>query len=63
MGRLMSGPHPLGVSGQKVGPTFLGRLVTGPLRILSLLAMGVRPGSKVPIITTYVFGSRYSTSC
>ena len=29
MGWLMSGPYPLGVSGQRVGPTFLGRLVVG----------------------------------
>ena len=48
MGRLMSRPHPFGVSGQKVGPVFLGRLVTGLLRILSRLAIGVGPGSKVP---------------
>ena len=53
MGRLMSGPYPLGVSGQRVGPAFLGRLVARPFPFEVLgsgrLAMGIGPGPKVPI--------------
>ena len=30
MGRLASGPNPLGVPGRRVGRTFLGRLASGP---------------------------------
>ena len=52
MGRLMSRPYPLGVSGQRVGPVFLGRLVTGPFPFEVLgsgrLAMGIGPRPKVP---------------
>ena len=55
MGRLMYGPHPLGVSGQKVGPAFLGWLVAGPLRILSQLAIGVGPGFKVPTMPPFFY--------
>ena len=56
MGRLMSGPYPLGVSGQRVGPAFLGRLVARPFPFEVLgsgrLAMGIGPGPKVPIERT-----------
>ena len=55
MGRLMSRPHPLGVSGQKVGPAFLGQLVTRTLRILSLLTMGVGTRSKVPTMPPFFY--------
>ena len=55
MGRLKFGPHPLGVSRQKVGPAFLGRLVAGPLRLLGRLAMGVGPGPKVPTMPPFFY--------
>ena len=52
MDRLMFGPYPLGVSGRRVGLTFLGWLVAGPFPFEALgsgrLAMGVGPGPKVP---------------
>ena len=48
MGRLMSGPLPPGVSGQKVGPTFLGRLMAGSLRLLGRVATDAGPGPNVP---------------
>ena len=52
IGRLMSGPYPIGVSGQRVDPAFLGRLVYRPLPFEVLesgrLAMGVGPRPKVP---------------
>ena len=52
MGWLMSGPYSPGVSGERVGPAFMGRLVAGsfPFEVLghSQLAMGFGPGRKVP---------------
>ena len=59
MGRLMSGPYPLGVSRQRVGPAFLGRLVTGPFPFEVLgsgqLVMGVGPGPKVPTMPPFFY--------
>ena len=55
MGWLMSGPHPLGVSGQKVGPAFLGQLLARPLRLLGRLAMGIGPGPKVPTMPPFFY--------
>ena len=59
MGRLMSGPYPLGVSWQRVGPTFLGRLVAGPFHFEVLgsgrLAMGVGLGPKVPTMPPFFY--------
>ena len=56
MGRLVSGPNPLGVLGRGVGRPFLGSLASEPnpfgaLR-LGWLARGARPGPKVPTIMT-----------
>ena len=52
MGRLMSGPNPLEISGRRVGLAFVGRLMSGPfpLEALGLVwrAKGVGPGPKVP---------------
>ena len=59
MGWLMSGPYSPGVSEQRVGPAFMGRLVAGPFPFEVLgpgrLAMGAGPGPKVPthIIVLY----------
>ena len=62
MGRLMSGPYPLGVSGQRVGLAFLGRLVAGlfPFEVLGSgrLAMGVGPGPKVPTMPSLFLPGR-----
>ena len=55
MGRLMFGPYPLGVSRQKVGPAFLGRLVAEPLRLLSRLAMGIGLEPKVPTMPPFFY--------
>ena len=59
MGKLMFGPYPLGVSGRRVGPAFLGRLVAGPFPFEALgsglLAMGVGPGSKVPTMPPFFY--------
>ena len=45
-------PYPLGVSRQRVGPEFMGRLVAGafPFEVLGSgrLTVGVGPGPKVP---------------
>ena len=53
LGRLVSGPNPLGVPGRRVDRVFLGQLVSGPFPFEALgsgrLAMGVGPGPKVPI--------------
>ena len=59
MGRLMFGPYPLGVSGTRVGPTFMGLLVAGPFPFEVLgsgrLVMGVGPGPKVPTIPPFFY--------
>ena len=59
MGRLMSGPYSPGVSGQRVGPAFMGRLVAGPFPFEVLgpgrLAMGVGPGPKVPTMPPFFY--------
>ena len=59
MGRLMYRPYPLWVSGQRVGPAFLGRLVVGPFHFEVLgsgrLAMGVGPGPKVPTMPLFFY--------
>ena len=50
----MSGPNPLGVSGQRVGPTFLGLLVSGPFSFKALgsdwVARGAGLRPKVPTL-------------
>ena len=57
LGRLMSGPNPLGVLRRRVGPAFLGRLVSGPFPFEALgsgrLARGARPGPKVPTMPPF----------
>ena len=59
MGRLMFGPYPLGVSGQRVDPTFMGRLVAGPFpfEVLgsSRLAVGVGPEPKVSTMPPFFY--------
>ena len=59
MGRLMFGPYPLGVSGQRVSSAFLARLVAGPFPFKVLgsgrLAMGVGPGPKVPTMPPFFY--------
>ena len=59
MGRLISGPYSLGVSRQRVGPTFLGRLVAGPFSFEVLgsgrIAMGIGPRPKVPTIPPFFY--------
>ena len=56
MGRLMSGPNPFGISGRRVGPTFVGRLVLepNPSEALGLgrLAGDVGPGPTTPTYPT-----------
>ena len=55
----MFGPYQLGVSGRRVGSTFLGRLVARPFPFEALgsgqLAMGVGPGPKVPTTCKRIF--------
>ena len=52
MGRLASGPNPLGVLGRRVGRAFVSRLTSGPNPFgalgLDRLAKGAGPGPKVP---------------
>ena len=52
VGRLASGPNPLGVLGRRVGRAFLGWLASGPNPFEALelgrLARGAGPGPKVP---------------
>ena len=51
LGRLVSGPNPLGVPGRRVGRAFLGQLVSWPFPFEALrwgrLARGAGPGPKV----------------
>ena len=48
----MSGPNPLEISRRRVGPSFVGRLMSGPFPLEALRsiwqARGVGPGPKVP---------------
>ena len=57
MGRLASGPNPLGVPGRRVGRAFMGRLdfESNPFRALGSgqLVKGAGPGPKVPTIGTH----------
>ena len=59
MGWLMSGPYPLGLSGRRVSPTLLGRLVAGPFPFEALglgrMAMSVGPGPKVPTMPLFFY--------
>ena len=56
MGRLASGPNPLGVPGRRVSREFLGRLASRPNPFgalgLGRLARGTGPGPKVPTSPT-----------
>ena len=72
LGRLISGPNPLGVPGGRVGRPFVGRLASGPnpLGVLGQrvgrafvvrLARGAGPGPKVPSMPPFSFrGGRSS---
>ena len=55
----MSGPNPLEISGLRVGPAFVGRLMFGPfpLEALRLVwwARGVGPGPKVPTMPPFFY--------
>ena len=57
-GRLVFGPNPLGVLGQRVDRAFLGQLVSGPFPFEALglgrLARGVGPGPKVPTMPPFL---------
>ena len=59
MGRLMFEPYPLGVSGKRVGLTFMGWLVAGPFPFEVLesgrLAVGVGPGPKVSTMPHFFY--------
>ena len=65
MGRLMSGPNPFGISGRRVGLTFVGRLVLepNPLEALGLgrLAGDAGPGPTVPtMLPLFLLGRKTS---
>ena len=60
MGRLMSRPNPLEISGRRVDRAFVGRLMTEPFPLEALgsvwRARGVGPGPKVPTMPHFPTG-------
>ena len=59
MGRLMSRPNPLEISGRRVGRVFVGRLMTEPFPLEALgsvwRARGFGPGPKVPTMPPFSY--------
>ena len=59
MGMLMFGPNPLEISGRRVGPAFVGRLMSGPFPLEALgsiwWARGVGSGPKVPTMPSFSY--------